>query len=44
MKYKSNKSILKMSAIILLAMDILFYLLALKNLYVFSSRDRKSVV
>lgn len=27
-----------MSAIILLAMDLLFYLLALKNLYVFSSR------
>jgi len=37
MKFKNRKSILKVSAIILLAMDLLFYLLALKNLYVFSS-------
>ncbi|MBX9966166.1 hypothetical protein ACFW1J_00140 [Priestia aryabhattai] len=38
MKYKSNKSILKMSAIILLTIDLFFYLLALRSLYVFSSR------
>ncbi|MDU9690196.1 hypothetical protein O0Q50_03380 [Priestia aryabhattai] len=38
MKYKSNKSILKMSAIILLTIDLFFYLLALKSLYVFSLR------
>lgn len=38
MKFKNRKSILRVSAIILLAMDLLFYLLALKNLYVFSSR------
>jgi hypothetical protein len=38
MKFKNRKSILKVSAIILFAMDLLFYLLALKNLYVFSSR------
>ncbi|KRE00041.1 hypothetical protein ASE46_29140 [Bacillus sp. Root239] len=38
MKYKNTKSILKASAITLLAIDLLFYFLALKNLYVFSSR------
>jgi len=38
MKYRNTKSILKVSAIILLAIDLLFYLLVLKNLYVFSSR------
>ncbi|GAB1780095.1 hypothetical protein PMEGAS67_55720 [Priestia megaterium] len=36
MKYKNIESVLKVSAIILLAIDLLFYLLALKNLYVFS--------
>jgi len=38
MKYKNNKSILKMLAIILLSIDLFFYLLALKSLYVFSSK------
>ncbi|MGG3606470.1 hypothetical protein ABET09_06785 [Priestia megaterium] len=37
MKYKTKKSTLKVSAITLLAIDLLFYLLALNNLYVFSS-------
>lgn len=37
MKYKNKKSILKVSAVILLAIDLFFYLLALNNLYVFSS-------
>jgi len=38
MKYKNRKSILKVSALILLAIDLFFYLLALKDLYVFTSR------
>ncbi|MCM3793494.1 MULTISPECIES: hypothetical protein [Priestia] len=37
MKYKNKKSILKVLVIALLAIDILFYLLALNNLYVLST-------